>query len=192
MVQAIHLAHLPPSLTLHIATYSNVTNSPHLRAQLLAANQAYNYAFIDANTILSRRHLLSACFRALNDQLHNRLKSNNVHSEIVFCLSATNNIGDAFKRFGIQDSSTNIVVIKVEDGAGVEPHLAAAIEGVEGEFTDEWFRSVCDLERVRKTYKIARVQGGKGKEVNGDHDVEREMEEIEAQVLGLMALRGAT
>lgn len=199
MVEQIHLAHLPQSLQLYITAYTDVQNAPFLRAQLLAGNQSFNYAFIDASSLLSRRHLLAACFRALNDHLHDRLKSNNVQSEIVFCLSPNNNIGDAFKRFGIQDSSTNLVVVKVGDGenvtkAGVEEHLAGAINGTEVGFSDEWARGVCDLDRLRKTYKIAKPPS-KGKVVNGDHGkdgAESEREELEAQVLGLMALRGAT
>ena len=42
--------------------------------------------------ILCRDHVLAACFRAINDQIHHRLKSRNVHSEIVFSLSPNNNV----------------------------------------------------------------------------------------------------
>jgi EKC/KEOPS complex subunit CGI121/TPRKB len=37
-------------------------------------------------------HVLAAVFRAANDYLNNRLKSRNVHSEIVFALSPNNNV----------------------------------------------------------------------------------------------------
>lgn len=42
--------------------------------------------------IISTTHLLAAVFRAVNDWLNGRLKSKNVHSEIVFCLSMNNNV----------------------------------------------------------------------------------------------------
>lgn len=42
--------------------------------------------------LLSTTHVLAAVFRALNDQLNARLKSRNVHSEIVFSLSPNNNV----------------------------------------------------------------------------------------------------
>lgn len=199
MVEEVHLAHLPPELVLYIACYEDVKNAPFLRQQLLAGNQAFNYAFIDASTILSRRHLLTACFRALNDHIHDRLKSNNVQSEIVFCLSPNNNIGDAFRRFGIQDSSRNLVVVKVgEDDSvskeRVDEHLNGAIEGTRVELTDTWLEKVCDLEKARKTYKIAKLQPAKGAKVV-INDVEKTRDtraEMEVQILGLMALRGAT
>ena len=42
--------------------------------------------------IISRTHILAACFRAVNDYLNGRLKSRNVHSEIVFALGPSNNV----------------------------------------------------------------------------------------------------
>jgi len=42
--------------------------------------------------ILSTTQIYAATFRAINDMLNTRLKSRNVHSEIVFCLSANNNV----------------------------------------------------------------------------------------------------
>lgn len=199
MVEEIHLAHLPSELVIYVTCYEDVQNASFLRQQLLAGNQAFNYAFIDATTILSRRHLLTSCFRALNDHLHDRLKSNNVQSEVVFCLSPNNNIGDAFRRFGIQDSSQKLIVVKVGDGdsvtkESVEEHLTGAIEGTKVEFADEWLAQACDLEKVRKTYKIVKPQQAKGtRVVNGYAEKPRDARaEMEVQVLGLMALRGAT
>lgn len=40
----------------------------------------------------STTHVLAAVFRAVNDMLHSRLKSRNVHSEIVFSFSPNNNV----------------------------------------------------------------------------------------------------
>ena len=42
--------------------------------------------------ILSSNHILAAVFRAANDLENGRLKSRNVHSEIVFALSPNNNV----------------------------------------------------------------------------------------------------
>lgn len=44
------------------------------------------------NQIVSRLHLLAAAFRAVNDSIEGRLKTRNIHSEIVFCLSPNNNV----------------------------------------------------------------------------------------------------
>ena len=42
--------------------------------------------------VLSETHLLAACFRALRDLESGRLKSKNVHSEIVFSMGGGNNV----------------------------------------------------------------------------------------------------
>lgn len=129
----------------------------------------------------------------MNDYIHDRLRSNNVQSEIVFCLSPNNNIGEAFRKFGISDESKNIVVIKVGEGdvkKEIEEHLRENLHGDEVGFTNEWFREVGDLEKVKKNYKVAKVGKGNGK-VNGESGRDEWMD-VEVQVLGAMALRGAT
>ena len=110
MLQKIHVSHMPPDLALYVALYHNVQNAAYLRGQLLAGNADFEYAFVDASMvgrsiaedghksltaerqIVSSKHLLAAAFRAMNDYLHERLKSRNVHSEIVFALSPNNNV----------------------------------------------------------------------------------------------------
>lgn len=42
--------------------------------------------------ILSPTHILAAAYRAITDLLAGRLKSRNVHSEVVFSLSMNNNV----------------------------------------------------------------------------------------------------
>lgn len=81
-----------PDYQLHIGLFKDVQNAPHLRQQLLAGNADFEYAFIDATSILSTRPILAACFRAINDQVNSRLRSRNVHSEVVYSLSANNNV----------------------------------------------------------------------------------------------------
>lgn len=190
MVETIYLSHIPEDLALYVSSYTNVTNASYLKEQLIAANQDFNYAFIDANVILSRKHLLTACFRALNDYIHDRLRSNNVQSEIVFCLSPNNNIGEAFRRFGIGDGSKNLIAIKVGDAGDVTPesverHLQSVVKGDKADFSDQWLANVCDVSRVGKVYKVPT----ENKENGNDHEAKNR---LEAQVLGLMCLRGAT
>lgn len=46
----------------------------------------------DFRQIYSRAHALAAVFRGVNDYLNNRLRTHNVHAEIVVSLSPTNNV----------------------------------------------------------------------------------------------------
>lgn len=90
-MEEILLPHLPQH-PLRACLFKDVRNAPFLRKQLLEGNQEFEYAFLDASVLLSRNHVLAACFRAIHDQLNGRLKSRNVHSEIVFALSPNNNV----------------------------------------------------------------------------------------------------
>ncbi|KAL6714102.1 hypothetical protein ACLMJK_008596 [Lecanora helva] len=199
----LHLAHTPADLPIHIALYTSLHNAPHIHSQLLASNPHYNYAFIDASTLLTPTHLLAAIYRALNDSFHKRLKSRNVHSEIVFSLGANNNIAQALRGFGIGKETKELVVVKVGgEREEVEGFLGERVEGVGVEWCEESLGKVRDVGRIRKLYKLPE-QGGKGKarrkkgveKSGGDGtagtDPEGEMRELEVAILGLMALRGA-
>lgn len=203
MIQTLTLVHMPPELAVHVALYKNVENSSFLKEQLLAGNTDFEYAFIDASMILSTRHVLAAAFRAINDYLSERLKSRNIHSEIVFCLSPNNNIGEAFRRYGVSDTSKSLVVLKVSTDSSithdsVEAHLKEVVKGTLLPFEDSSFEDVSDLPKIAKAYKISEIQQAKGKSssktlINGDgKPTPDERHELEMSVLGLMALRGAT
>nr|POE68842.1 ekc/keops complex subunit [Quercus suber] len=97
-MESITLPHLSEH-QLQVALFANVRNATFLRTQLLQGNSSFEYAFLDASAILSRAHIQAACFRAINDLLNDRLKSRNVHSEIVFSLSPNNNVRGCILRY---------------------------------------------------------------------------------------------
>ena len=90
-MEAVILPHLWEH-PLRIILFQKVRNAAFLRRQLLEGNSDFEYAFLDASVLLSRRHVFAACFKAVSDMLNGRLKSRNVHAEIVFSLSPNNNV----------------------------------------------------------------------------------------------------
>lgn len=78
----------------------------------------------------------------------------------------------------------------------VSEHLGRVVEGESvgiGEVGSE-LGNACDVERVRKVYKLNDgKKGTKGAVVNGDggKGKEDERKEIESVILGIMALKGA-
>ncbi|KAL3425282.1 hypothetical protein PVAG01_02073 [Phlyctema vagabunda] len=191
LLETFSLEHLPADHTIHIALFQNVKNAAYLHQQLLSGNTDFEYAFIDASVILSRLHALAASYRAINDALAQRMKSRNVHSEIVFSLSPNNNIAESFRRFGVTATTQHLLVVKVSTPAlpvaadDVRAHLERCVDGDPVRFDDAVLERMTDLPRVRKIYKLnsapaALVQGVQG------------LKELEVLVLGSMALRGAT
>lgn len=90
-MEAITLPHLP-NTPIQVCLFNDVQNSTFLRQQLLQGNSNFEYAFLDASVLISTSHVLAACFKAISDSLNGRLKTRNVHSEIVFALSPNNNV----------------------------------------------------------------------------------------------------
>jgi EKC/KEOPS complex subunit CGI121/TPRKB len=129
---------------------------------------------------------------------------------------------DAFRKFGIQDSTTNLLVIKVpvpstnSSARSVEPsitttttpsipsqeniekHLQTSVQGISLHFDDETLASFCDVPKVKKAYKIAlpptatKMKRGEGDLNGGVQDDKSEWKVLERAILGAMALRGAT
>ncbi|KAH6669575.1 kinase binding protein CGI-121-domain-containing protein, partial [Halenospora varia] len=166
--ETIHLEHLPASHTIHLALYRNIKNASFLQQQLLAGNTSFEYALIDASVIVSRTHALAAAYRAINDLISGRLRSRNVHSEIVFSLSPNNNIAESFRRFGITPTTTHLLIIKVSTPASpftfsdFESHLSAEFEGDPTPFTDDEIEKISDIPRIKKIYKLNSGGGGGG------------------------------
>lgn len=92
MLESITLEHTPSSHRVHVGLFRNVTNAEYLQSQLLGRNPDFQYAFVDATTIASRFHLLSAVYKAITIETSGSMKAPNIHSEIVCSLSSNNNV----------------------------------------------------------------------------------------------------
>ncbi|KAL6699222.1 kinase binding protein CGI-121 domain-containing protein [Trichoderma pleuroticola] len=194
-IETIELEHVPASYRVYLALFRNVKNAAFLHQQLLARNAEFEYAFIDASTIVSRMHLLSAVFKAVNGSVTGALKTPNVHSETVVSLSSSSNIADAYRRFGISPSTTDLFVVKIVFPTDSNPlpasvdaisqHLTDNVEGDAVPATDDTIETITDVRAVRKSYKL---NGLAWLDSIKDELVKRK--EIERLVLGGMALRG--
>jgi EKC/KEOPS complex subunit CGI121/TPRKB len=115
-------------------------------------------------------------------------------------------IGEAFRKFGLGDSTKDIVAIKIltagsEDQAknvqDVEKHLRDSVNGEQVVFDDEQLGQCTDLAKVMKTYKTgdtwkqSKPDKQRGKGVNGTALSKEDLQELEALVLGMMAIKGS-
>ena len=126
----------------------------------------------------------------------------------MYALGYTNNIASTLSTFGITDPTTNMIVVKVilneqKSKGEVEAFLGTAVQGQEVDFTEENVKVRGDVDRIRKIYKLgSNDKGSKRRRKDGsvegtgaghgiEGDAEKERQELEVQVMGLMALRGA-
>ena len=95
-------------------------------------------------------------------------------------------IAESFRRFGIQDNTTNILAIKVgSDAEKIRSHLQQHVEGTPVEFSDDTIAGMCDAAKVKKTYKVDLA------DLTQKSSAEAARREAEAFVLGVMALKGS-
>ncbi|RKF55189.1 EKC/KEOPS complex subunit cgi121 [Erysiphe neolycopersici] len=193
-LKTITLEHTPPSHSVHISLFRNIKNATFLLEQLRSGNVEYEYALLDARVILSSVHLLSACFRAIHCNINNRLRTRNIHSEVVYALSPRNNITTAFVNFGITDQTRDLIIVKVGDLTlhdSIKDHLSKIIEGDAETFSDDTLANITDWTRVHKLYSVMEKRQLQKLRNNGDLNT-AEKTEIELLILGAMALKSAT
>lgn len=114
-------------------------------------------------------------------------------------------ISESFRRFGVGDTTTSLLAIKVSSSPAVtfesvQQHLTEVIEGTAIDFSDENLDSLVDMARVRKIYKLNSGNDKTGLKASKD-DVKAELsnggnaadrKQVEAWVLASMALRGVS
>jgi tRNA threonylcarbamoyladenosine modification (KEOPS) complex Cgi121 subunit len=83
---------------------------------------------------VSQLQVLAAVNRALHDEHYASMRTKHLHSEIVYALAATQNvnpvltivdmqIAEAFKIFGLNDSTKSVIVVKVASSSAEEVPL---------------------------------------------------------------------
>ena len=102
-----------------VSMFENVSNAQDLRSKIAGLP----YAFIDARMVCSMEQLYSAIYRVLSEVTYNKLCTKTLHSECLLCLSPTSNIGEAFKRFGLKDTSNKIISVFIIDKLAQEEPL---------------------------------------------------------------------
>ncbi|KAF7300261.1 hypothetical protein MKEN_01350200 [Mycena kentingensis (nom. inval.)] len=168
-MESYKLAHLPSHLShIHAALYVDVSDAAALKRRLIAAaaaegdegeqeRAALNFAFIDARLITSLALLKAAIYSAVLSEAQGRLLTKTVHSEIIWTLNPTNNISEAMRRYGVSETSTSLVAVRVAGPelppAAIQRAMSAAIRGTPVPFTD--LAKQTDWAAVKKYHKLA-------------------------------------
>lgn len=142
-----------PEYKVNLHKFSNVQNSKDIKEQLIQGNTLYDFAFINAECVISLEQLMSAVYRSLLDLTGDKLRTRSLHSEVIFSLSPTQNIMDALRRFGIQDNSKELILVKITKGG--EDYSLQIIDGEEVQVTDESLQQTAVLKTIKKNYKIS-------------------------------------
>ncbi|KAI9304682.1 kinase binding protein CGI-121-domain-containing protein [Cunninghamella echinulata] len=159
----------------HIGLFQQVTNAKELRQRLLSQDQTLQCALVNPTLVYNTFHALLAINRAVHDWQQNQLKTHNVHSEVVFDFSNSVNIAQSFKRYGIDDQSQQLLVIKIGGTSSeVEKFMR---DNIQGDLVSlKQLEQLRDLKKIQKYYQLG--------DQNGNQD------KIMPLIAGSMAMKG--
>lgn len=117
-------------------------------------------------------------------------------------LTRNSQIAESFRRFGVTDDSSNLLAIKVFSGSeasasfstaasNVSKHLLDSVDGKLVDFTNDNIAAVSDLLRIKKIYKLPADSKSTSARPNGFTPYQEQIQQIEAMVLGTMAVKGS-
>ncbi|KAH8105411.1 CGI-121-domain-containing protein [Cristinia sonorae] len=165
-MQSFTYSHFPEHLsTVHVALFSNVSNTAQLKQRLVSAatmpgpegeqeRAAVNFAFIDARLICSFLHLQTAIYQAILADVQGALRTRTVHSEVLWALSPSTNITDAIRRYGISETTTSLILVRIgsPNDTTVEKQMTDVVHGSISSL--DLLQDIADWSLIRKYHKI--------------------------------------
>eukprot|EP00833_Pecoramyces_ruminatium_P017998 jgi/Orpsp1_1/1192030/evm.model.d7180000090063.1 len=141
----------------YISLYNNLKNQKELQEMIINNDDRVpNCAVINAHMIIDIFQVLAAASKASLLNYQNKLKTNNVNSEIIFSLSPNTKINEANNVFGISnDCNAALVIIICDDdmkAMEINEEVSSFIEGDEIQLSE--LPSYTDLEKIKKFFKI--------------------------------------
>merc|ERR1712087_461323 len=118
----------------------------------------FDASLLKANMVLDEFLLTVAANKAVHSQHCNKMITKTVHSEILFNLSGGRKITEAFKKIGISDSDTSILVAIVgeKETSQTLQALKLLIKGRQVSLDE--LPSLADMPAITKEYKLTDVE----------------------------------
>ncbi|CAI5727683.1 hypothetical protein KXD40_005661 [Peronospora effusa] len=140
--------------TLHVGYYTDVKNSRALRQDLL--DKKFDVALINAHLIAGSFQVHAAASRALLCDASNQLTTRSLHAELVFNMSGSRNVTESFKRFGVSNDTTSLVVCVIDADEEALKQVETLVNGTQLPFDELGTHLTSeDVKLIKKFYKIS-------------------------------------
>ncbi|THH32176.1 hypothetical protein EUX98_g2017 [Antrodiella citrinella] len=144
-MESFTYSHFPADVSsVHVALFTNVSNSAQLKQRLISAasmlglegeeeRAVVNFAFIDARLVRFLVHLQTAIYQAILAHLQGALRT---RTDIASTLLSTAQkvalqISDAIRRYGVSETTKYLILVRIGDpeDATVEKQMTNIVEG---------------------------------------------------------------
>ncbi|XP_015608167.1 EKC/KEOPS complex subunit Tprkb [Cephus cinctus] len=138
---------------LTLLLFADVENARDVKTKLI--NGELRCCVLKASLIVDPFQVVVAANKAALKEMHSRLTTKTVFTEILFDLSLSKNITQSLIKFGIDDAERNILVAVIhslDDKKSIVQKVVSSIKGQQ--VSIDKLKDYTDLKLVRKTYKI--------------------------------------
>lgn len=141
-----------PDFTAYIFLYHTVKNARALQE----TSALFNSCLIDPSMVSSVQHLLCGVNKAIYNLKEKRMKTMNLFTEILYCLSPSSSVRRSVEVFGIKDLSSELLVVCFEPSDAEV--LESAIAGELAPF--ETLANYANFEKIRTEFGIKEEELG--------------------------------